>query len=134
MGTPCRAGFQRASWPRSALLPRRRTMEMPAPNPSIIAERDRITARLESALGPDSVISAPEALAAYECDALTAYRCPPLAVCLPRTTEEIAAIMHICSEETVPVVPRGAGTSLAGGSLPTADSVVLGVARMNGVL
>ena len=109
-------------------------MEMPVPNPSIIAKRDRIVARLESALGPDSVISAPQALAAYECDALTAYRCLPLAVCLPRTTEEIAAIMRICSEETVPVVPRGAGTSLAGGSLPTADSVVLGVARMNGVL
>lgn len=109
-------------------------MEMPVPNPSILARRDRIIARLEDTLGPDSVISAPEALAAYECDALTAYRCPPLAVCLPRTTEEIAAIMRICSEETVPVVPRGAGTSLAGGSLPTADSVVLGVARMNGVL
>jgi glycolate oxidase len=34
----------------------------------------------------------------------------------------------------VPVVPRGAGTSLAGGSLPTADSIVLGVSRMSGVL
>src|SRR5690625_7000653 len=108
-------------------------MEMPAPNPDILAHRDRIIARFEGVLGPDSAISAPRALAAYECDALTAYRCLPLAVCLPRTTEEIAAIMRICSEETVPVVPRGAGTSLAGGSLPTADSVVLGVARMNGV-
>lgn len=109
-------------------------MEMPAPNPRVIACRDGIIARLEDAIGPDSVISASEALAAYECDALTAYRCKPLAVCLPRTTEEVAAIMRICSEAEVPIVPRGAGTSLAGGSLPTADSVVLGVARMNGVL
>ena len=39
--------------------------------------------------------------------------------------------MRVCYEEGVPVVPRGAGTSLAGGSLPTADAVLLGVARMN---
>src|SRR5699024_1526545 len=51
-----------------------------------------------------------------------------------RTTEEVAAVVRICAEEGVPVVPRGAGTSLAGGSLPTADSVLLGVSRMNRVL
>jgi glycolate oxidase len=71
---------------------------------------------------------------AYECDALTAYRCPPLAVVLPGTTEEVSAVLKICHEEGVPVVPRGAGTSLAGGSLPTADSVILGVSRMSDVL
>ena len=70
----------------------------------------------------------------YECDGLTAYRCPPLAVVLPRTTEEVSAVLKICREMGVPVVPRGAGTSLAGGSLPTADSVILGVARMTEVL
>jgi glycolate oxidase len=64
--------------------------------------------------------------------AMTAYRCPPLAVVLPATTEEVAAVLKFCHAEGVPVVPRGAGTSLAGGSLPTADSVVLGVSRMNG--
>jgi len=67
---------------------------------------------------------------AYECDALTAYRCPPLAAVLPRTTEEVAAAMKTCFELGVPVVPRGSGTSLAGGSLPTADSVILGTARL----
>ena len=71
---------------------------------------------------------------AYECDALSAYRCPPLAAVLPRTTEEISAILKICNEMQVPVVPRGSGTSLSGGALPTADSVILGVARMNAVL
>ncbi len=53
---------------------------------------------------------------------------------LPRTTAEVAAVLKICYEEQVPVVPRGSGTSLAGGALPTADCVILGVARMNGVL
>jgi glycolate oxidase len=71
---------------------------------------------------------------AYECDALSAYRCPPLGVVLPYTTEQVAAALRICNDLDIPVVPRGAGTSLAGGSLPTADSIILGVARMNDVL
>ena len=109
-------------------------MEMPTPNPSVIARRSQIVDRLEAALGKDSVISAPEEIKAYECDALTAYRCPPLAAILPRTTEEVATAVKICADEGVPIVPRGAGTSLAGGSLPTADCVLLGIARMNEVL
>ncbi len=109
-------------------------MEMPVPSARVIARRDQIVARLEGALGAEAVIWTPEEVRAYECDALTAYRCPPLAVCLPRTTEEVAACVRICADEGVPIVPRGAGTSLAGGSLPTADCVLLGVSRMNRVL
>jgi len=109
-------------------------MQMPQPDARALAAKDDLVGRLTEALGPDGVISAPEELIAYECDALTAYRCPPMAVALPRTTEEVAETIRICAHFGVPVVPRGAGTSLAGGSLPTADSVILGVARMNQVL
>ncbi len=109
-------------------------MRMPEPDPSILARKARIVARLAAALPPEAVISEPAELRAYECDALTAYRCPPLAVTLPASTEEVAAVARICFEEGVPVVPRGSGTSLAGGSLPTADCVVIGVARLNRVL
>ena len=70
----------------------------------------------------------------YECDALTAYRCAPLLAVLPGSTAEVSDVLRICHEEGVPVVPRGSGTSLAGGALPTADSVIVGVARMNAVL
>ena len=109
-------------------------MDMPLPDPRVIARKGRIVARLRAALPGDAVIDAPEELRVYECDALTAYRCPPLAAVLPRTTEEVAAVLRICHDEGVPVVPRGAGTSLAGGSMPTADAVILGLARMNRVL
>ncbi|WP_071672491.1 FAD-linked oxidase C-terminal domain-containing protein [Nioella nitratireducens] len=109
-------------------------MEMPAPNPAILSAKARIVARLRGVLPADAVIDAPEETRAYECDALTAYRCAPLAAVLPSSTAEVAAILKICHEEGVPVVPRGSGTSLAGGALPTADSVILGVARMNEVL
>ena len=109
-------------------------MQMPVPDASIIARRAAIVARLRAAIGAGAVIDDPVEARAYECDALSAYRCAPLAVVLPTTTEEVAAILRLCHEERVPVVPRGAGTSLAGGSMPTADAVVLGLARMNAVL
>ncbi|SMP02804.1 FAD-linked oxidase C-terminal domain-containing protein [Shimia sagamensis] len=109
-------------------------MDMPIPNPEVLANKARIVARLKEVLPPDAVISDEVEVRAYECDALTAYRCPPLAAVLPASTEEVAAILKVCHAENVPVVPRGAGTSLAGGSMPTADSVILGVARMTEVL
>ncbi|WP_420327283.1 FAD-linked oxidase C-terminal domain-containing protein [Mameliella sp.] len=109
-------------------------MQMPDPNPAILARKARIVERLRSVLPADAVIEDEMETRAYECDALTAYRCPPLAAVLPSSTEEVAAVLKVCHEEGVPVVPRGSGTSLAGGALPTADSVILGVARMNEVL
>jgi glycolate oxidase len=109
-------------------------MDMPLPNPSILSRKSRIVDRLLAILPRDAVIDAPTETRAYECDGLTAYRCPPLAAVLPRSTAEVSAILRLCHEEGVPVVPRGSGTSLAGGALPTADCVILGVARMNGVL
>ncbi len=109
-------------------------MDMPAPSPAILSRKAQIVARLRSVLPADAVIDAPEEVRAYECDALSAYRCPPLAAVLPASTEEVAAVLRLCHEEGVPVVPRGSGTSLAGGALPTADSVILGVARMADVL
>ena len=109
-------------------------MQMPEPNPAILARKADLVARLRKVLPQDAVIEDPVETRAYECDALTAYKCPPLAVLLPATTREVSDALAICHEMGVPVVPRGAGTSLAGGALPTADSVILGVARMTEVL
>jgi len=109
-------------------------MQMPEPNPDILARKADLVARLRKVMHGDAVIEDPMETRAYECDALTAYKCPPLAVLLPASTQEVSDALAICNEMGVPVVPRGAGTSLAGGALPTADSVILGVARMTGVL
>jgi len=109
-------------------------MDMPVPDAGILLRKARIVARLAAVLPADAVVSDAHELRAYECDALSAYRCPPMAVVLPRDTAEVSAVLRICHDEGVPVVPRGAGTSLAGGALPTADCVVLGVARMTEVL
>ena len=109
-------------------------MEMPTPDARVMAKTARVISRLQGALPEGAVIHDPAETRAYECDALTAYRCPPLCAVLPASTEEVSAVLRICHEEGVPVVPRGSGTSLAGGALPTADSVILGVARLTEVL
>jgi len=109
-------------------------MDMPAPSPAILSRKAQIVERLQSVLPDTAVIHAESQVRAYECDALTAYKCPPLCAVLPSTTEEVAAALRICHEMGVPVVPRGSGTSLAGGALPTADCVILGTARLNAVL
>ncbi|MTJ05011.1 MAG: FAD-binding protein [Sediminimonas qiaohouensis] len=109
-------------------------MEMPEPKPEILANKAGLIARLRSVLPHDAIIENPVETQAYECDALVAYKCAPLAVVLPSSTEEVAEVLKICNEMGIPVVPRGSGTSLAGGALPTADCVILGIARMNEVL
>lgn len=109
-------------------------MQMPDVDPAVLASKRDLVARLRAVLPEGAVIDDPMETRAYECDALTAYKCAPLVVILPGTTAEVSAALKICHEMGVPVVPRGAGTSLAGGALPTADSVILGVARMNDVL
>ncbi len=109
-------------------------MQMPKPDASVLARKARIVAQLQAVLPQGAVISDEAETRAYECDALTAYRCPPLAAVLPTNRAEVSAVLKVCHAEGVPVVPRGSGTSLAGGALPTADCVILGVARMNEVL
>ncbi len=109
-------------------------MEMPAPDKLVLSRKAELVARLLTVLPEDAVIHDEMETRAYECDALTAYKCPPLLAVLPRTTQEVSDVLRICHDMDVPVVPRGSGTSLAGGALPTADCVILGVARMNEVL
>lgn len=109
-------------------------MQMPTPSAAILARKPEIVARLRAILPKDAVIDDPAETRAYECDALSAYRRQPLAVVLPRSTAEVAAVLRVCAEMAVPVVPRGAGTSLAGGAMPQEDGVILGLARMSRVL
>jgi glycolate oxidase len=108
-------------------------MLMPEPDAGILARRLEIVAALRRCV-PNGVIVDETALRAYECDALAAYRQPPLAVVLPSTTAEVAAALAYCHQAGVKVVPRGAGTSLSGGALPLADGVTIGTGKMNKLL
>ena len=108
-------------------------MELAAPDPSILSRRAEIVARLKVVV-PDGVVSDRAGLAAFDGDALTAYRQSPLVCVLPRTREQVAAVLKFASEAGVPIVPRGAGTSLSGGALPRADGILLGLSRMNRII
>ncbi len=109
-------------------------LTMPVPDPTIIARRDSIVAGLRAILPGEQVITSEAERRAYETDALTAYRTLPLAVVLPKSTGEVAAVLSYLQAVKVPVVPRAAGTSLAGGALPLADSVVVGTSKLSQVL
>ncbi len=89
---------------------------------------------LRAALPADGLLRKPGDLGAYECDGLTVYKARPLAVALPRTRAQTGAVLHVCNRYAVPVVARGAGTSLSGGALPRTDGIVLSLARLNRIL
>ncbi len=109
-------------------------IRLPEPKPDILARRAEIVAALQALVPGDGVISEPVRLKPYETDGLSAYRQPPLAVVLPTSTEQVAAVLRYCHAQGIRVVPRGAGTSLSGGALPLADAVVIGLMRMNRIL
>jgi glycolate oxidase len=107
---------------------------LPEPDRAVVRQREAIVADLRRLVAPDTIIADEEGRRAYETDALTAYRCLPLAVALPASTEEVSRLLRYCYDNDIKVVARGAGTSLSGGALPAEDALVIGVSRMNRVL
>jgi glycolate oxidase len=106
----------------------------PVPDAGILARRDAIVAGLARLVPSDALVTSENERRAFETDGLTGYRRMPLAVVLPRTTEEVSALLRFCHEQGVNVVPRGAGTSLCGGAIPQEDAVVIGLGKMTGIL
>ena len=109
-------------------------IELPLPDPAIVGRRDAIVRDLIALCGAEAVIADEDGRRAFETDALTAYRRMPLAVVLPTSTEAVAAVLKYAKANGIRVMPRGAGTSLAGGAVPLEDSIVVGVSKMNRVL
>jgi len=93
-----------------------------------------IVSALRAVLPADAVLGAAEERKPYECDGLTALRQVPLAVALPRSEEEVQAVLLSCRRLAVPVVARGSGTGLSGGATPHPQGVLLSLARMNRIL
>jgi glycolate oxidase len=93
-----------------------------------------ILKEFEAVLGKDGVVRRKDELLTYECDGLTAYRKRPAVVVLPRTSEQVAAVVKICDRHQIPWVARGAGTGLSGGALPVEDCVLIVTARMKQIL
>jgi glycolate oxidase len=92
---------------------------------------EEIRAELRRIVGAPSVLDDPAELTVYECDAYTLEKRPPGVVVLPATTEEVAAVVRVCARAGLPIIPRGAGTSLSGTVLAVTGGVMIGLARMN---
>jgi glycolate oxidase subunit GlcD len=88
---------------------------------------------LRSIVGDDGCASSPEELFVYECDGLTLHAGRPIAVVLPRSTDEVQRVVRACREHGMAFVPRGAGTGLSGGALAD-GAVVIECSRMNRIL
>ncbi len=105
----------------------------PLTGASFNAISDRGVSQLKHLLGAERVLTLPEDLQSYAYDGTFLEHRPDVVV-LPRTTAEVQAVLRLASAERVPLVTRGAGTGLAGGSVPIAGGIVLALAQMNRVL
>ena len=99
-----------------------------------MALTSEILAELREAAGPHGLISSLDEVRMYDADGLTNFRATPLAVCLPRSAEQVQAIVRVCHRHQIPFVARGSGTGLSGGALPVENGIVIGLARLNRIL
>jgi glycolate oxidase len=98
--------------------------------PNVLSD---LTDELRRALGNDAVLSNHSELVVYECDGFVIEKNCPDVVVFPRTTAEVAEVVRLANRFDVPVVPRGAGTSLAGGCLPVGGGIMLVMTRMKAI-
>ena len=98
------------------------------------ARQREVVQRLRAIVPAHCLLYREEDTRPYECDALSAFRQLPMVVVLPDTEVQLRAILKACHELDVPVVARGAGTSLSGGAMPHASGVVLSLAKFNRIL
>jgi glycolate oxidase len=96
--------------------------------------QQQVVAALSAVLPAHALLWQAEDTTPYDCDGLTAYRQSPLAVALPETEAQVAAVLKICHALGVPVVARGAGTGLSGGAMPHAQGVTLALAKFNKIV
>ena len=104
------------------------------PDREVIGRRPAIIADLAQLLPESCLITEERELMPFDTDAFVSYRRMPLAVVLPETTAQVAAVLKYCNDNAISVVPRGAGTSLSGGAIPQEDAIVIGVSKMNQIL
>jgi len=93
-----------------------------------------LTNALRNIVRSDAVIANEEELLVYECDAYTLQKNLPTAVVLPQNTEEVVAVVKLCNQLKIPIIPRGAGTGLSGAVLAVDGGVMIALTRMNRVL
>ncbi|MEO3863614.1 FAD-binding oxidoreductase [Acrocarpospora sp. B8E8] len=93
-----------------------------------------LSADLSKIVGSGNVEVRPAALVPYRTDATFGFTGRPIAVVRPGSATEVSRILAWANERSIPVVPRGAGSSLAAGAVPVQGGIVLALTRMNRIL
>ena len=110
------------------------TLKMPKVDRQTLKNKDKIIKDISNFTKNENILAEREELKPYETDGLTAYKQTPMLVVLPENTEEVSKILSYCNKNKIKVVPRGAGTGLAGSALPLADCILLGLGKFNKIL
>ncbi|MCU0811743.1 MAG: FAD-binding protein [Thiobacillaceae bacterium] len=97
-------------------------------------DRSKLIRRLREVLPAPALLVEEEEMRPYDCDGLTAYRQLPLLVALPEDEAQAQAILKVCHQLQVPVVPRGAATGLSGGATPHPDGVLVSLAKLKRII
>ena len=98
------------------------------------ADKKNLARCLAEIVGGSAVLTDERELVVYECDAYTLQKNLPTAVVLPKTVREVASVVRLCAELDLPIIPRGAGTSLSGAVLAVDGGVMITLTRMNRIL
>ncbi len=98
------------------------------------ASDPELTAALTAVLPAAQVLTTAEDLAVFAFDGTAILHQLPACVVMPETVEQVAAVLRVASERHVPVVTRGSGTGLSGGSVPCEGCIVLCLVRLNHIL
>jgi len=96
-------------------------------------DKNELVQALTRILGPEQVLFSETDLLVYSYDG-SLHSALPDVVVLPRSTEEVSAILALASKEGIPIVARGSGTNLSGGSIPLKGGIVIHFSRMNRIL
>ncbi len=94
----------------------------------------RLASELVDIVGQANVLGHPDELLVYECDGFVIEKNAPDLVVFPTSTAEVVEVVKACTRFGVPFVPRGAGTSLAGGTLAVGGGVMICLTRMKRIL
>src|SRR5215208_1339099 len=96
--------------------------------------RAQLIEDLKRVVGARGLVQNPAALMTYEADGCVMDLHAPTLVVLPETTEQVAEVVRLAQRAGMPIVPRGAGTGLAGGATPMSGGVVISTTRMDKVI
>jgi glycolate oxidase len=97
-------------------------------------DRATLIRHLREVLPVQALLAEEEEMRPYDCDGLTAFRQLPLLVALPEDEAQAQAVLKVCHQLQVPVVPRGAATGLSGGATPHPDGVLVSLAKLKRII